>query len=130
MYFPDEVFLPFIKSLDDCVRENANEEKFICYSKNLVKITTEQVKQNQVLFKKFKGIIYSKVGDLEFAEGNSVITVYNEFTRKLCNTRINEFLDTFRQKAAASKGKATLSGQNLRDTLLTQHINLRSKSNK
>ena len=30
----------------------------------------------------------------------------------------------FRLKAAAGKGKATLSGQNLRDTLLTQNINL------
>ena len=48
MYFPDEAFLPFIKSLDDCVRGNANEESFTCYGKNLVKIATEQVQQNQV----------------------------------------------------------------------------------
>ena len=57
MYFPDEVFLPFIRSLDECVRENANEESFTRYGKNLVKITIEQVKQNQVLFTKFKDIM-------------------------------------------------------------------------
>ena len=118
MYFPNEAFLPFIKSLDDCVRKNANEESFTCYGKNLVKITTEQVQQNQVLFKQFKEIILVK-GDSEFAKGNNVVGVYNEFSRKITNTRINEFLDTFRQKAAAGKGKATLSGQNLRDALLS-----------
>ena len=69
-------------------------------------------------------------GDSEFAKGNNVVAVYNEFSRKITNTRINEFLDTFRQKAAAGKGKATLSGQNLRDALLSQHINLRSTSKK
>ena len=50
MYFPDEAFLPFIKSLDECVRENTNEESFARYGKNLVMIATEQVQQNQVLF--------------------------------------------------------------------------------
>ena len=97
--------------------------------KNLVRIATEQIQQNQVLFKKFKDIIHTKVGALEFDEGG-IVAVYNEFSRKISNTRINEFLDTFRQNAAAGKGKATLSGQNLRDTLLSQHINLRSKSKK
>ena len=130
MYFPDKAFLPFIKSLDDCVRENANEESFTRYGKNLVKIATEQIQQNQVLFKQFKEIILVKGGDSEFAKGNNVVAIYNEFSRKITNTRINEFLDTFRQKAAAGKGKATLSGQNLRDTLLSQHINLRSTSKK
>lgn len=47
---------------------------------------------------------------------------------KLCNTRLNEFLDAYRQTVATEKGKATLAGQNLRDTLLTQHINLKPQS--
>ena len=128
MFFPDEPFLPFIKSLDECVRENTNEEGFTRYGKNLVKIATEQVQQNQVLFKQFKDI-HTKVGALDFAE-ESIVAVYNEFSRKISNTRISEFLDTFRQKTAAGKGKATLSGQNLRDTLLSQHVNLRSKCKK
>ena len=97
------------------MRENANEESFTRYGKKFSQ--PEQVKQNQVLFTKG---YYEKVGASEFAEGN--VAVYNEFSRKLYNTRINEFEDTFRQKAAAGKGKATLSGQNLTDTLLTQHI--------
>lgn len=56
----------------------------------------------------------------------AVDTVYKEFARKLCNTRINEFLDTQKQLMATSTGKATLSGQNLRDTLLSLHVNLNS----
>ena len=38
----------------------------------------------------------------------AVDTVYKEFARKLCNTRINEFLDTQKQLMATSTGKATL----------------------
>ena len=66
------------------MRENANES-FTRYGKILVKITAEQVKQNQVLFTKFKDITYEKVGASEFPEGNNV-AVYNEFSRILCNT--------------------------------------------
>jgi hypothetical protein len=43
MYFPDEAFLPFIKNLDDCVHENANEEGFTRYGKNLVKMASQPV---------------------------------------------------------------------------------------
>lgn len=53
--------------------------------------------------------------------GETVHRVFLEFTRKLCNTRIQEFLDVHRQVAAKGDGKSTLSGQNLRDKLLTYH---------
>ena len=128
--FLTRYFCPLLEAqMNVCVKIQMRRALLVM-EKNLVKITAEQVKQNQVLFTKFKDIIYEKVGASEFPEGNNVVAVYNEFSRKLCNTRINEFLDTFRQKAAAGEGKATILGQNLRDTLLTQHINLRSKSNK
>ena len=52
--------------------------------------------------------------------------VYAEFFRKLCNTRLGEFMDCYRQIQATKSGSASLSGQNLRDTLLSQHINLQS----
>lgn len=127
MYFPDETFPPFIKSLDACVHENTNEESFMHYGKNLVKITTEQVQHNQELFRLFKEIICVKVGALEFAEEN-IVSVYTEFTRNISNTKLKNFW-TLRQKTAAGKGKASLSAQNLRDTLLSQHVNQNVKIN-
>ena len=93
-----------------------------------MKVVSEQVQHNQQLFKEFKTVINNKVEGSEYADKSNA-AVYSEFSRKISNTRINEFLDTSRQKSASDKGKATLSGQNLRDTLLSQHVNLKSKSN-
>ena len=117
MYFPDKELLQFIKCLDDCVRENANEEAYKRYGKSLVKISTEQIAHNQLLFEKFTTFIQSKVEGADITD-TAITSVYTEFSRKLCNTRLNEFLDAHRQR-----GKTTLAGQNLRDTLLTHHVN-------
>ena len=46
---------------------------------------------------------------------------------KLANTRIQEFLDSFKATTAMKKGTASVSGQNLQDTLLTHHVNTKSK---
>jgi hypothetical protein len=53
--------------------------------------------------------------------------IYMEMIRKLCNTRIKEFFTSYSQKVASNKGKASTAGQNLRDTLLTQHTHLQSR---
>lgn len=51
-----------------------------------------------------------------------VSAVYKELSRKLCHTRIEEFISATHQSMAASKGKSTLAGQNLRDELLSLHV--------
>ena len=38
MYFPDKMLLPFVRSLDNCVRENANKEGFQRYRKLWLKL--------------------------------------------------------------------------------------------
>ena len=129
MYFPDLALLPFIKSVDTCVRENTNDIGFKRYGKNLVTVVTEQVQRNELLRKEFDAFVYSKVDSAQSAD-KVIDSVYSEFCRKLCNTRVNEFLDTYRQKLAKDKGKATLTGQNLRDSLLSQHVNLKPQSKK
>lgn len=63
-------------------------------------------------------------------ESKAVAAVYNEFIRKICNTRLNEFIVVHKQLTAVEDGKASLTGQNLRDTLLTQHVQLKSRSKK
>ena len=50
--------------------------------------------------------------------------VYDELTRKLCNTRIHEFLSATKQDLAAKKGLASTVDVNLRTTLLTNHTKL------
>jgi len=56
-----------------------------------------------------------------------VNNVFVELTRKVCNTRIQEFVSCTKQKMAASKGLATTVEQNLRASLLTQHTQLTTK---
>ena len=56
--------------------------------------------------------------------------VFQEITRKLCNTRIQEFISYTKQKKDANKGLATSIEQNLRASLLTQHTHLSTKLTK
>ena len=53
--------------------------------------------------------------------------VYHELTQKVCNTRIQEFISSTKQKMAANKKLATSIEQNLRASLLTQRSNLSTK---
>ena len=52
-------------------------------------------------------------------EQTAVQNVYLELTRKLCNTRLQEFIDVYRRTAAKKGGSSTIACQNLRAKLLT-----------
>ena len=56
--------------------------------------------------------------------------IYEELTRKLCNTRIQEFISATKQEFAAKKGLASTVDTNLRTTLLSDHTKLSSKVGK
>ena len=64
--------------------------------------------------------------DYEMAMDN----LYEEFTRKLCNTRIQEFLSATKQELAVKKGMASTVDVNLRTSLLSNHTKLSSKVDK
>ena len=66
-------------------------------------------------------------GTMNLLNTEALDGVFQEMTRKLCNTRIQEFISWTKQKKAASKGLVTAVEQNLRASLLTQHTQLRSK---
>ena len=53
--------------------------------------------------------------------------VYEGFTTKLCNTRIQEFVSATKQQLATKKGTASTVEVNLRTTLLTHHTKLTTK---
>ena len=54
MYFPCEEFLTFLKELDACVLENANQTSLKRYGARLVEIATQQLKANIELEDNFK----------------------------------------------------------------------------
>ena len=120
MYFPAACYIPFIKNVDKCVSEYANESSLKQHGSRLVEVATENLRNNNDLETQFISVL--KDIYLDYSQnGETVHRVFLEFTRKLCNTRIQEFLDVHRQVAAKGDGKSTLSGQNLRDKLLTYH---------
>ena len=118
-------YIPFIKNVDKCVLEYANESCLKQYGSRL-EVTTENLRQNSDIETQFISLLKEIYLDYD-QNRETVHAVFLEFTRKLCNTRIQEFLDVHRQIAAKKDdGKTTLSGQNLREKLLTYHTNQNS----
>lgn len=120
-------FLPFLKEVDACVLENENALQR--YGSKLMEVTTHQLRADQTLEDKFKTLSEKLASSKENVTCFQVelTSVYIELTRKLCNTRIEEFLSSHHQIHAAKQGNAT-SGQNLRDCLLS-HVNLKTQIN-
>jgi len=54
---------------------------------------------------------------------STVSDVFSDFVSKLTNTSMQEFLDSYKATSAIKNVTASVSGQNLQDTLLAQHVN-------
>ena len=65
-------------------------------------------------------------GESEVAVNN----IYEEWTRKLCNARIQEFLLATKQELASKKGLASTTDVNLCISLLSTHTKLSSRVHK
>ena len=73
----------------------------------------------------FKEALSSKLPNIYSDE--AISNVFNTFTRKLCNTRIQESLSATKQHLATKKGLASTVDVNLRTTLLAHHTTLETK---
>lgn len=69
----------------------------------------------------------SKLPNIATYSETAIQNVYNTFTRKICNTRIQEFLSATKQQLATKKGLASTIDVNLRATLLAHHTKLETK---
>lgn len=129
MYFPREELIPFLQEVDVTVKAVCNETGFKKYGTSLVQETTKFVCSGTKLKEKFSIVLKSCFESPECFKSSALDNVFNDFVSKLTNTRIQEFLDSFKASTAMKKGTASVSGQNLRDTLLTHHVNSKSKKN-
>lgn len=130
MYFPAVEFLPFLRALDQSVMENANVASFKKYGAHFIEVAATQVHSNQELLKQFVAIISGMMSERQLnveQYQREIQSVYKELSRKLCHTRLAEFVSVTQQVAAAEQGKTTLAGQNLRDQLLCFHVNTKSQ---
>lgn len=110
-----------------CVQEVVNSDGFETHQDDLVKVAHLYLDAKAPeLRKKFEELLHEKLSE-EVTSNDAICDVFTELNRKLCNTRVEEFISVKRQKIASQKGQASTSGQNLRDNLLTHHTNLCTK---
>lgn len=128
MYFPCEDVIQFVKAVDLCVRQFANSDGMRKWGKRLIEVATDSVKNNLELKGIYERALLKKFDSIDNLAA-PVENVYNEMLRKLCNTRLAEFVDSFQQIKVSKGGSATLCGLNLRDTLLQDHVNLKTVIN-
>jgi len=127
MYFPCIELIPFLKAIDVSTKDNCNDANFKNHGSELLKTLSDAVVRNSSLRSLFLTTVVNKITELKDANLACFESLFQELTRKVCHTRVQEYLDSFKQKTAASKGSGTLAGQNLRDSLLSNHVNLKSK---
>ena len=126
MYFPCQELLPFLKALDLRVKEITNDSNFTKQGCSLLSGILEKVEDDDgTLRKLFMEAAQVKLPELQ--DISQVNLVFSELVRKLTHTRVEEYLNSFKNKAIAKKGSASLSGQNLRDSLLSHHVTLKTK---
>lgn len=74
----------------------------------------------------FTFVLATKIPEASRLPFKKVDVKFKEMVCKLFHTRTQEFLDSFKQRHASKKGTSTLSGQNLTDSLLGYHVQLKS----
>ncbi|XP_065904795.1 uncharacterized protein [Dysidea avara] len=131
MYFPHKTFIPFLRKLDTDLKKLVNVESFHKLGNDLIKITHDGLKEPSYK-DTFVAVLKQRLPDciLDSETQTAMDNVFDELTRKLCNTRIQEFLSATKQEFATKKGMASTVDVNLRTTLLSDHTKLSSKVDK
>ena len=124
MYLPCEELLPFLKEVDVAIKSIANKEGFEKHGKKLVEVTVSSISKDR-LRGYFQNALAHCFSNPEELPSSAVSRVFETLVSKLCNTRIQEFIDSFKHAAARKQEAASISGQNLCDKLLTHHTNLK-----
>ena len=75
----------------------------------------------------FKAPLTQRVPNFNTISERAVNSVFDVLVRKLCNTRIQEFISSTKQQFATKKGLASTVDVNLRTALLVHHTKLETK---
>ena len=93
----------------------------------LFQVAHENLMKNLQFKEQFLVILASRLPNIETFSEDSLNNVFDVLTRKICNTRIQEFVSATKQEFAAKKGLASTVDVNLRTTLLAHHTKLETK---
>lgn len=92
-----------------------------------MQVAHSTITTNRSIEEAFKTALSKKLLNLDVFSEGILKSVCEDFTRKLCNTRIQEFISSTKQQLATKKGLASTVDMNLRSTLLTHHTKLGTK---
>ena len=93
----------------------------------LFQVAHENLMKNLQFKEQFLVILASLLPNIETFSEDSLNNVFDVLTRKICNTRIQEFVSATKQEFSAKKGLASTVDVNLRTTLLAHHTKLETK---
>ena len=75
----------------------------------------------------FKAAFAQRLPNFNTIAERAASNVFDVLVRKLCNTRIQEFISSTKQQFADKKGLVSTIGVNLRTALLVHHTKLETK---
>ena len=125
MYFPCSEMLPFLKAVDMKTKEHANVSSFSELGADLIRTISDSM-DNTELLNIFNATVLAKIPEAVSLPFKNLSGIFTELVRKLCHTRIQEFIDSYKQSTTSNKRTATLTELNLRDSLLGHHVNLKA----
>lgn len=120
MTFPSDILLPFMNLADVTFKELSAEENCQKFGKNITEIIKLQMHAHVGLKCTFYTAVSQTCQDIS---EDMVDKVYKFWIEKFCNMRIKDTFITAAEKLEISaKDRITSKTQNLRDSLLTDHV--------
>ena len=114
--FPREELIPFLRLVDKEVREFSTDSNLRKYQSKFLHMCQNCVINNESLETEF-GVVVVTLLNLESTSVEIVGGIFKEFTSKLANTRINEFLNAKSERDLKMQGKVVDADEMLRPKL-------------
>ena len=119
MTFPKSSLLNFMRQSDVCFREFSAEENCLKFGNSVIGVIKLQMSSHMELKNTFIESVQNvcKSMPIDLCEKG-----HSFWIEKFCNVRMKDLLDARGRLLVASSDKITGRTQNLRDTLLTDHV--------
>ena len=124
LVFPRAELLPFLKKVDDNVREFTSDSNLSKYPTKFIDMCRTAVLNNEELEVDFRLLIASTKGAIDSAV---VSGLYRALVSKLANTRINEFMNAKIERDLKSAGKIVHADEMLRPLLKSFSVSTKRK---
>ena len=118
--FPKTIFMAFMKSSDRFIRQSTTDAQYEIYGQNIVKVAKTLTLSNLELQGEFYSAVRVCCSSCDRLTSDQI---FNEWMEKFLNMKMKgRFVDAAERLDSAASKKLTTKTQNLRDKLLTHHV--------